>query len=76
MHIVDTEEGIKELEEDLRKLQKWSEMNDMKFNTDKCSVMQCGINNKKISINYIWKNIERNRKRKRSGSHCRQRYEI
>ena len=47
MHIVDTEEEIKELEEDLRKLQKWSEMNDMKFNTDKCSVMHCGINNLK-----------------------------
>ena len=47
MHIVDTEEEIKELEEDLRKLQKWSEMNDMKFNTDKCSVMHCGINNRK-----------------------------
>ena len=39
MHIVDiVEEEIKELEEDLKKLQKWSEMNDMKFNTDKCSV--------------------------------------
>ena len=47
MHIVDTEEEIKELEEDLRKLQKWSEMNDMKFNTDKCSVMHCGTNNRK-----------------------------
>ena len=33
---------------DLKKLQKWLEMNDMKlFNTDKCSVMHCGINNRK-----------------------------
>ena len=47
MHIVDTEEEIKELEEDLRKLQKWSEMNDMKFNTDKCSIIHCGNNNRK-----------------------------
>ena len=47
MHIVDTEVEIKELEEDLRKLQKWSETNDMKFNTDKCSVMHCETNNRK-----------------------------
>ena len=47
MHIMNTEDEIKELEEDLKKLQKWSEMNDMKFNTDKYSVMHCGINNRK-----------------------------
>jgi hypothetical protein len=48
MHIVNTPEEISELENDLKKLQKWSEDNDMKFNTTKCSVMHCGLNNKKI----------------------------
>ena len=47
MHNVDTEEEIEEIEEDMNKLQKWSEINDMKFSTDECSVMHCGTNNRK-----------------------------
>jgi ribonucleases P/MRP protein subunit RPP40 len=45
MSIVNTEEDIRVLKNDLNKLEDWCIANDMRFNSDKCSVMHCGKNN-------------------------------
>ena len=51
MHVVDTEEDRLVLTKDLERLEKWSQVNKMKFNIDKCSVMHCGYGNQNAKYN-------------------------
>jgi len=59
MHIVDTEDDRLEVEQDLSRLQKWSEINKMKFNIDKCSVMHCGHNNQRHEYKLYGKDLRK-----------------
>jgi hypothetical protein len=58
------QKGIEELQSDLAKLEKWSNMRQMKFNIDKCSVIHLGKVNPKNQYtlgNSILKHSERER---------------
>jgi hypothetical protein len=58
------QKGIEELQSDLAKLEKWSNMWQMKFNIDKCSVIHLGKGNPKNQYtlgNSILKHSERER---------------
>src|SRR6266516_2142340 len=48
-HRVGSEEEANVLERDLSRLERWSERNGMRCNVEKCSVMHCGFQNKKIN---------------------------
>lgn len=46
MSKVNTDEEVSAFNHDLRRLEEWCITNEMKFNTDKCSVMHCGSKNR------------------------------